>query len=405
MKQPRLKPALILGSGFHRHTLGEQASGKVRCLFDWHELVTQTAQCMQVATPTEHQSPVLRWESMIIDAARDGYRDRRGHWRTAGPPVPHEQRGLGYLPVPATHHIELDAKATVSKLLQVSSQDYPNSRRAEIPLDPCWGCVISLNFDHAWQPGLRRSDLKKTQQVRSSDYGHSQIGREPGDSNRCRRMTAREERRLAASVAPVATARCSRPRLWYPNGSILQPESIRMGLRDYGAAPEAIRLAFNRLKAWEQRQGFSALPQSIAYGRATDALIKASEAGLDADLTEWFVDDSIEIDRPFPMTWVAEFLYRPLVFAGVGLSDQETGIWWLLAQRRRNLARVENPANGSVRILLNRAKGSGSQCDDRSAFWATQPLGVEPLYCDDWRAGWDTLMQMMRQANHKDSRS
>lgn len=51
MTQYPLKPALILGSGFHRHALGEGASSKAACLFDWHALVTQTAQRLQVATP------------------------------------------------------------------------------------------------------------------------------------------------------------------------------------------------------------------------------------------------------------------------------------------------------------------------------------------------------------------
>ena len=37
---------------------------------------------------------------------------------------------------------------------------------------------------------------------------------------------------------------------------------------------------------------------------------------------------------PLPLTWVADFLYRPLVIAGVVMSDQESGLWSLLAQRQ-----------------------------------------------------------------------
>jgi hypothetical protein len=54
--------------------------GARACLVDWHPLVTRTAQEMQVAVPSMAQSPVLRWESMIIRAARDGYRDN-GAWK------------------------------------------------------------------------------------------------------------------------------------------------------------------------------------------------------------------------------------------------------------------------------------------------------------------------------------
>lgn len=80
-----LKPALILGSGFHRHVFGDGADrGSRECLVDWHMLISNTARKMQVAVPSLAQSPVLRWESMIIRAAQDGYRDYAGTWKTAG---------------------------------------------------------------------------------------------------------------------------------------------------------------------------------------------------------------------------------------------------------------------------------------------------------------------------------
>lgn len=34
-----LKPALILGSGFQRHVLGEFGLAKAQPLYDWHRLV------------------------------------------------------------------------------------------------------------------------------------------------------------------------------------------------------------------------------------------------------------------------------------------------------------------------------------------------------------------------------
>lgn len=39
-------------------------------------------------------------------------------------------------------------------------------------------------------------------------------------------------------------------------------------------------------------------------------------------------------ERPFSLTWIPDF--RPLVFACVGISEQEPGRWGLLAQCARN---------------------------------------------------------------------
>ena len=39
----KLKPALIIGSGFHSHVLGDTKNSNVRPLFDWHYLVEQVA--------------------------------------------------------------------------------------------------------------------------------------------------------------------------------------------------------------------------------------------------------------------------------------------------------------------------------------------------------------------------
>ena len=44
-----LKPALVLGSGFHRHVFGDGHHTVARPLYDWHYLVTQTSQRLQVA--------------------------------------------------------------------------------------------------------------------------------------------------------------------------------------------------------------------------------------------------------------------------------------------------------------------------------------------------------------------
>jgi hypothetical protein len=77
---------------------------------------------------------------------------------------------------------------------------------------------------------------------------------------------------------------------------------------------------------------------------------------------------------------------------GVGLSQQEQGIWWLLNQRARNLARVPS-AKSSVTILLN----SELLSSDERRFWNSEPLGIKPFWCKDWSLGWDSMSELIRE--------
>ena len=85
-----------------------------------------------------------------------------------------------------------------------------------------------------------------------------------------------------------------------------------------------------------------------------------------------------------PLTWVTEMLYRPVCFAGVGLSDAEFGLWWLMVQRARNLARVSPAHRPPVAILVK-------DDDARLNFWRTQPCGIKPLICATWDEGWEAV--------------
>jgi hypothetical protein len=146
-----------------------------------------------------------------------------------------------------------------------------------------------------------------------------------------------------------------------------------MGLHDYGAAANAIQVAFSHLKKWEREICVSSrLENQLAA--CTPALRNAIEGvnNLSAFMGE----------PPLPLTWVADFLYRPLVFAGVGMSDQESGLWWLLAQRARDLARTGAPSNAFILVDTN----------DRPAFWRNKPFGLEPIVCSNWDDGWEQVL-------------
>lgn len=81
-------------------------------------------------------------------------------------------------------------------------------------------------------------------------------------------------------------------------------------------------------------------------------------------------------------------LYRPVFFAGVGMSDAELGLWWLMAQRARNLANVPRAQRPRAFILVH-------ERDTRLGFWRSRPCDIEPLICASWEEGW---LQLEAQA-------
>ena len=144
-----------------------------------------------------------------------------------------------------------------------------------------------------------------------------------------------------------------------------------MGLSDYGAQPHAIKQAVNWIKDGERK--FDKENKPKAWSIYFEHL--ASQFSMPIDQQDSQLGN-----------WVAHFLYRPLYFAGVGLSDQETGLWWLLAQRARNFARIAKEDRPETVVLI-------SSKDSRRAFWSMGPFGVEALACDDWDQGWERLKE------------
>ena len=347
-----LKPALVLGSGFHRHVFGDVDVELVRPLYDWHALVDRVAMRMQVALPSRTMSPVQRWETLILRAAREGFLNHKSEWVAA---LSNQ-----------THVIEKEARRAVAAVLNEATRNYPRSARASIPLSDCWGAVISMNFDEGW---MSLNGTKPS--FNSAVFGDQAFER--------RQISHREHRRLThCSVLPGINDGAFR-RVWFPNGACTTPETIRMGLHDYGAAAHSIQVAFARLKQWERDSRLAGKSPEVQFASVTTALRTASEGinTLSACMGE----------PALPLTWVADFLYRPLVFAGVGMSEQETGLWWLLAQHARNTARIGASANAFILVAA----------DERSAFWRTKPFGLEPIVCSNWDSGWDRVLEKAKE--------
>lgn len=333
-----LKPCLVIGSGFHRWVVGDIETP----LSSWHKLIEAVALEMHVSAPSKNYPPTFRWEKLLENAGRDGFMVNATGARWVAP--------NHYQP----SQVEDFAKKAVARVLEQQAQTYPRlSGRAQLPFDDALGAVVSLNFDHCWFNPNDRC------------LGPGRLG---GAKKKDSVLTKNEYDRLAGYVE---TNDPRFVRTWFPNGHIKNSDAIRMGLSDYGAQPHAIKQAFGWIKAGEPT---------------------ADEANKKSVWVDYFERLANQFSKPIDkqesrlQNWVAHFLYRPLYFAGVGLSDHETGMWWLLAQRARNLARIAKQQRPKTVILI-------SANDPRRFFWSMRPFGIEALVCDDWDQGWEQLRE------------
>jgi hypothetical protein len=334
-----MKPCLIIGSGFHSWVLGNHKTA----LSSWDTLIDEASKVLQVSRPSQTLPPVLRWERLLEISADNGYRQASasGNW------------------IPAktiqSHDIEADAKLAVKVVLDRHHENYPfQSTKAQFILDEIFGTVISLNFDNCWT------------NPRNFTYGSM------FDTVNTLDLTDVELKRLHCFVKSNAHPMT---KVWFPNGSVNDASTIRMGLYDYGSQPYALKTAFNLVKSYEREN----LKIDDINGwrdyekRFEEFSLNHSELGKETDS---------RINH-----WVAHFLYRPIYLAGVGLSTHESGLWWLLSQRARNHSRLPYGERPKTIILVH------ADSYDRK-FWANRPFGVETLVCDNWEFGWEELLDL-----------
>jgi len=346
-----LKPCLVIGTGFHRWLIGDHAARSP--IGNWNILLSEVASRMQVAWHDDSETnPVFLWERLLHTAARDGYQFIEGDERN--------WIGAGQLPI---DKIEEAAKIVVSGVIADEGAVYPNkSMRAQYPLSKPWGVVISLNFEKAWFDG---SDVF----IRNG-IEHATVGS----------LDPAEQHRLTDYL------QLKESRVWFPNGYVGLPVTLRLGLRDFGLQPSEIRVGYDLLIQYEQEifcpsdAGTVEQVWGCNYGHISEYL-EPNPNGLPLD--------EPDARQDFPLTWVADFIYRPLFFAGVGLAQEELGLWWLLNQRQRHYAQVDSKHIPPVCVLVHTD-------DQRLKFWYTRPFGIEPIVCSHWDEGWSMVAEYGR---------
>jgi hypothetical protein len=161
---------------------------------------------------------------------------------------------------------------------------------------------------------------------------------------------------------------------WFPHGCVRRQASIRLGLRDYGFLPSDWNEAFRLFKAFEQRH---------RHGSDwTDAALAA--------VRQHLINE--EVDR-IDTLFTGQLLLAPLIFFGVGLSESEWGWWWLMNQRARNLASVQERSRPETVIVV-------IESDPKASFWARRPAGIAPLFVKDWDEGWAVLLGWLQHTKN-----
>jgi hypothetical protein len=249
--------------------------------------------------------------------------------------------------------LQLQLKQLASDVI-IAAGRYSPTKRAMFPSDDVWGSVISLKYDQAWMNSTS-----------------SQLQSVVPDLDK---LLVEEKQRLTAFVL------YNGKRIWFPNGTVTDPASIRIGLSDYGSKEYGIARMLQIIFEFESEH-LPAPENEFAAGYRNSVIVNALDNFEQNTLFEW---NTTEAERALSVSWVPEVLYRPLAIVGCGLSDSETGLWHLLRERQRYQATLPVYQQKPVRILL-------SQADSRRDSWQARPFGIEPVFCSDWGEGWGRL--------------
>lgn len=317
----------VIGSGLHLWAgLSKQSP-----VADWNELLRKVSQRLKLddfSLEALKDFPTLAWDLMMVAAAQSSGK--------------------------AAHRVETVARKLVRQVIEKNTSDWITPaiqdryrNFAQLP----WRHVISLNFDALWvEYGLGVSVELLSRLSMSSKQ----------------RTALRYRVAVGDNTHPMT--------VWYPHGMLDVPASICLGLRDYGGLLPQANAAFVHYKAWERQQ----LSENLALHGLSPQEWRPVREKLQSLLAGDTPDPSVSL--------VSLMLTHPLIFLGCGLSPSEWGLWWLLNQRQRNLARVEYCEHSVFSLRCSK---------DRNEFWDSHPAGVIPLWCDDWDAGWQRMGEMV----------
>ena len=294
---------IVIGSGLHKQVLGEDS-----LLSSWDQLLRTLAKENKITPnlPLCAVDPVLAWEQLVAERAAG-----RG---VAAKEEKLLKKSLCSLLKNAAEKVQ--AQYSSDKVIQQLGQTL---KQGGIHL-------VSLNFDHLAHAGLGK-ELSVDRFLKAFRADKIQDPVSKSGSVSLKSLQIEDFKLLYGRkiIASPSTETCSA--IWHPHGHVSRIDSLRLGMRDYGFLPQSYFCAYQEFKKWE----------GVVAGKLDGAakykkLIQALE---EMDAVQGSKSPVSPADN-----WVTRFMLYPVDFIGVGLSQVEIGMRWLLVQRARNFAKV-----------------------------------------------------------------
>jgi hypothetical protein len=262
-KDKNQKLTLIIGSGFHRQGLGNNS-----ILSNWEILLSKLTNNNSLSG-----NYTLDFEQIIINQTtnqknaveKQAYEIEKNELKHIAKFINTEQKWV---------------------LQEINRYNYPDIFNPKYVSD-----VISLNFDHV------------AEELCNSLYGKGKKLEWKNESS----FTTEYKPKSTASIylrtsyREINDVQGNKIRFWYPHGSILNSNSITLGINRYAKLVEDVTRIRNHYKKEES---------------------KTSEKEI--------VD----------LTWYSQILKNPVLILGASFSEAEWGLWSALNYKRRNFAKL-----------------------------------------------------------------
>lgn len=286
---------IVVGTGFHRQVLGHDDSP----LSSWSKFLETANKGFQADDALlALNDPVMKWEQMLCNIKK-----------------PCDQGGSQLRASKQEKKLKKSVCISLKDISKKMNQSgiYDNNFLADKITNSSIH-LLSLNFD-----SLAYAKLKPKKQTIAD-----------GKSALFNRTTLEGVRKSDAKLLYdrfICKNQNNRSTVWHPHGHLSRNESLVLGMRDYGFLPPSYFYAFNQFKKWEREIS------SDSHGLEKYQKLLQALASFDENAESSGITDAAD-------HWVTRFMLYPLTFIGVGLSQVEIGMRWLLVQRARNFRNV-----------------------------------------------------------------
>jgi len=151
--------------------------------------------------------------------------------------------------------------------------------------------------------------------------------------------------------------------VWKPHGHVLNSDTIKLGVRDYGLTNYMYSKIFSEFKEWEKKYSYEEVRAII---KSEDGKLLKREP----------------IDKRYN-NWLTRFMLFEVDIVGVGLSTDEVDLWWLLTQRARNTKNIKNPTS----VNYHTVRSVETTVRDESL----RALNVKVIYYNNFNEMWKQL--------------